>query len=249
MQLLVSVSDAREARDAVTGGADVIDAKNPARGALGPVTLDTLREIQGAVGRARPVSAAVGDAVDEEFLLHLVRDFSASGVRFVKVGFRGRSEVAQVMRLLRAAVEETRQVHPETGVVAVGYADAGALEEHLPVEAVIEAATHVGAAGILVDTVDKSGPGLTGLLALPLVRGWVARAHASGLCAALAGKLRLEDLAFVTASGADIAGVRGAACVGGRMGRVSALRVRELRGVIVEQEETPNRFPDVLRAD
>jgi uncharacterized protein (UPF0264 family) len=38
MQLLVSVADAREARAARLGGADVIDAKDPSRGALGSVS-------------------------------------------------------------------------------------------------------------------------------------------------------------------------------------------------------------------
>ena len=38
---------------------------------------------------------------------------------------------------------------------------------------------------------------------------------------ALAGKLMTDDLAFVRDAGADIAGVRGAACEGGRIGRVS----------------------------
>ena len=231
MQLLVSVTDAGEARDALKGGADVIDAKDPARGALGPVTLDALCEIQDAVGRGRPVSAAIGDALDEDSLLNLVRNFSASGIRFVKVGFRGQSDVAQVTRLLGAAVDEARRAHTETGIVAVGYADAGALEEHLPVEAIIECATHVGAAGLLVDTADKSGPGLTELVDLTLVRDWVARAHASGLFAALAGRLCPDDFVFVAASGADIAGVRGAACDGGRMGRISKLQVQNLRGL------------------
>ena len=45
MQLLVSVSNPTEARRAVDGGADVIDAKDPLNGALGAVSLDTLRQV------------------------------------------------------------------------------------------------------------------------------------------------------------------------------------------------------------
>jgi len=62
MRLLVSVRGPVEARAAVAGGADVIDAKDPARGALGPVRLDQLAAIRRVVGAARPVSAALGDA-------------------------------------------------------------------------------------------------------------------------------------------------------------------------------------------
>ena len=48
------------------------------------------------------------------------------------------------------------------------------------------------------------------------------------MIAALAGKLRVTDLSFVRDCGADVAGVRGAACDDGRHGRVSADRVRLL---------------------
>ncbi len=39
MKLLVSVADAVEAHAALLGGADIIDAKDPTRGALGPCLL------------------------------------------------------------------------------------------------------------------------------------------------------------------------------------------------------------------
>ena len=45
----------------------------------------------------------------------------------------------------------------------------------------------------------------------------------------LAGKLAAPELPFVRDAGADIAGVRGAACDGGRTGHVTAARVRLLR--------------------
>ncbi|MBK5187486.1 MAG: hypothetical protein JJD97_04525, partial [Gemmatimonadaceae bacterium] len=62
MRLLVSVRNAEEARTALAGGAEIIDAKEPSLGALGAVELGVLREIVQAVGRMRPVSAALGDA-------------------------------------------------------------------------------------------------------------------------------------------------------------------------------------------
>jgi (5-formylfuran-3-yl)methyl phosphate synthase len=58
---------------------------------------------------------------------------------------------------------------------------------------------------------------------------WVAQAHDAGLLVALAGKLTADDLSFVRDAGADIAGVRGAACDGGRTGRVSSDKVAQLR--------------------
>src|SRR5207247_7885882 len=63
------------------------------------------------------------------------------------------------------------------------------------------------------------------------VAAWVAAAHAAGLFAALAGGLSGPDLARARSLGADIVGVRGAACVGGRTGRVSRARVAALRAL------------------
>src|SRR6266436_521775 len=57
MQLLISVAGPADARAALLGGADVIDAKDPRHGALGPVTLHRLAAIRAAVGGARPLSA------------------------------------------------------------------------------------------------------------------------------------------------------------------------------------------------
>src|SRR2546430_14451662 len=63
------------------------------------------------------------------------------------------------------------------------------------------------------------------------VAAWVAAAHAAGLFAALAGGLCGPDLARARSLGADVVGVRGAACVGGRTGRVSRARVAALRAL------------------
>jgi uncharacterized protein (UPF0264 family) len=85
-----------------------------------------------------------------------------------------------------------------------------------------------GASGVLLDTARKDGPGLRELVSARALAAWVARAHELGLMVALAGRLQLDDLEFVGNAGADIAGVRGAACDGGRTGRISVEKVREL---------------------
>ena len=93
MHLLVSVACATEATAALTGGADFIDAKDPLTGALGAVSPTILREIHDVCAGRRPVTAALGDAVDETTLEHAASTFAAAGTRFVKVGFAGIADV------------------------------------------------------------------------------------------------------------------------------------------------------------
>ena len=90
-----------------------------------------------------------------------------------------------------------------------------------------EIAAIVGAAGVLMDPAFK-GTGLFELVSRDSVASWVAAAHGAGLLAALAGGLEGPDLQTAREAGADIAGVRGAACDGGRTGRVSVARVAAL---------------------
>jgi uncharacterized protein (UPF0264 family) len=221
VRLLVSVADAREAGAALTGGADVIDAKDPRQGALGPVAPDVLAAICDAVAGRRPVSAALGDA---DAAVGRAAEFAAAcGVAFVKLGLAGVASAARARTLGAAAV---RAVGGRCAVVLVAYADWRRAESLAPAQ-VCAAAAAVGARGVLLDTAGKDAPLFT-LWAAPEVGAWVQAVHAAGLFAALAGGLQEPDIARAAALGADLVGVRGAACVGGRTGRVSRARVAAL---------------------
>jgi (5-formylfuran-3-yl)methyl phosphate synthase len=225
MRLLVSVKSAEEAEAALAGGADFIDAKDPAAGALGAVSLDVLRGIHSTVAGLKPVSAALGDAVDEPAIERDARAYALAGASLVKIGFAGISNRSSVTALLDAA---KRGATSNAGVIAVAYADADRAAS-ADLWQIVDAAASAGATGVLLDTADKHGPGLRALMTGATLASWVAAAHDAGLLVALAGKLSADDLEFVGDAGADIAGVRGAACEGERTGRVVADRVRSLR--------------------
>lgn len=227
MRLLVSVADAIEARAALDGGADVIDAKDPARGALGAVDAAALRAIVAAVRGARPVSAALGDARDEREVEATARDAAFAKLAYLKIGFAGTGDGTRVESLLSAAVHGAQVAGAETGVVAVAYADAERAGT-VPPERIIDAAERAGAMGVLLDTAFKDGGTLFDIMDEDAVAGWIGGAHAASLVVALAGGLTGADLSAARALGADIAGVRTAACEGGRTGRVSRERVAAL---------------------
>jgi uncharacterized protein (UPF0264 family) len=221
MRLLVSVADAIDAAAALEGGADVVDAKDPHAGALGAVPLPVFRAIHARVGGARPVSAALGGAIDEASIAEESRAYAEAGAAFVKVGFHPEAGEDRIERLLAAAV---RGATPGCTVVAVAYADVDGAAALMPA-----IAARAGARGVLLDTSDKRGPGLCWLLSPAQLRAWVRSANAEGVFVALAGKLDVGDLPEIASIGADIAGVRSAACDGGRTGRVTAERVRRCR--------------------
>ncbi|HEX9279715.1 MAG TPA: (5-formylfuran-3-yl)methyl phosphate synthase [Gemmatimonadales bacterium] len=221
MRLLVSVRDVRDARAAVRGGADIVDAKDPRRGALGPVTPRILACIRSAVPSAIPVSAALGDAAAERAV--------PRGAAYVKVGLRDVGGARRARSLVHRVVQ--RAIEAGAELVLVAYADC-ARARSLPPLAVVEIAAAGGARGVLLDTAFKNRGSLFELLDVARVAQWLAAAHGVGLFTALAGSLSEPGLRTALALGADIVGVRGAACDGGRMGRVSVSRVRALSALV-----------------
>jgi uncharacterized protein (UPF0264 family) len=241
MRLLISVTDPTEACDALSGGADIIDAKDPARGALGAVQPEVLGAIVAAVAGERRVSAALGDAESEEQVARAARAAAAARVAYVKVGFAGIADVARVEALIAAAVRGAEMVSASVGVIAVAYADAERVGSVAPLH-VIRAAERAGAVGVLLDTALKDGGALFQIMDEGAVRSWVQAAHDAALVAAVAGRLNGVDLITARALGADVAGVRGAACEGGRTGRISSDRVRALAAVVRQRRmRSPSR--------
>lgn len=243
MRLLVSVSDDIEASAALEGGSDIIDAKNPASGALGAVDLGTFQRIVAAVADARPVTAALGDAVDETAVERTAAAYARAGARLVKIGFAGIPSGGRVTWLLAAARSGAAG---HAGVIATAYADADRAASLDPF-AMIDAAAAAGVAGVLLDTADKQGPGLPGLMAPATLSSWVRAAREARLLVALAGKLTADDFGVASEIGADIVGVRGAACDSGRTGKIVAARVRALRSAVARRS-APAPAPDPVSA-
>src|SRR5690348_14689605 len=238
MRLLISVSSGAEVEAALEGGADIIDAKDPAAGPLGAVSGRALGEIVRAVDGRLPVSAALGDASDEVAVALAARRVATHRLAYLKIGFAGISDRERVESLVAAAVHGACLVSASIGVIAVGYADYLRPDvASLSPWWLVEAAERAGALGVLLDTAVKHrGPpssghvsGLFRAMSQAHVSAWIRHAHDADLTVAVAGGLAGADLSVLRSLGADVVGVRGAACEGGdRLAQVSRANVEPL---------------------
>jgi (5-formylfuran-3-yl)methyl phosphate synthase len=229
MRLLVSVRSAEEVAAALAGGADIIDAKEPSRGSLGPVDPSVLRDISANVPASVLLSVALGDFEDGAAVADAIAASALiarpAGV-FVKLGLADVVTSGAAAALFRSAMEAAGASRCQPRVVAVAYADRDA---GLAPGAILRLAAQAGAEGVLLDTAAKDGRDLFAFMAASEVKIWVESARGAGLIAAVAGSLGLENLRSVREIGPDILGVRGAACVGGRAGSIDVEKVRALR--------------------
>lgn len=232
VKLLVSAANAKDAFEAALGGAEIVDAKDPAAGALGAVSLERFVRMREVVPPAVPVSAALGDALAPHVAELMAAAFAQAGAAFVKlpVPSVARDVAAILVPAVRGATGASGNA---CGVVAALFGD------QLPVgrslDDVATAVRDAGADGLLIDTADKRGQRLTELIPIDTLAAWVRSAQRAGLFAAVAGRLTLDDVEPLRAVHADVVGVRGAVCVGGREGRVARERVTAWRAACDRQ--------------
>jgi uncharacterized protein (UPF0264 family) len=146
---------------------------------------------------------------------------------YVKLGFAGEPSEAAVTSLVATAMDSATATAVRPIVVPVAYADHENAGSPAP-EDVLRAAMAAGARAFLMDTYAKDGRRLLEWIALERLRRLSADGRSAGMLVAMAGSLdlaALDDLAGI----ADVIGVRGAACRGGREGPVEAALVRRLR--------------------
>jgi (5-formylfuran-3-yl)methyl phosphate synthase len=219
MRLLVSVVSSEEARRALGGGADIIDVKDPAEGALGAPSPRVLSEVVREVGGATPVSVALGDLPNLPHTAALAaRGAALIGANYVKVGLRGVCALDDAIALVRAVADA---VGPQAAVIAAAYADARALDPPgLDPAWLPELAERAAVAGVLIDTFTKDGRGLYHWLSESQLADLIARTRSAGASFGVAGQLTLGELRRVQA---DVVGVRSAVCRDGdRAGELDA---------------------------
>ncbi len=238
--LLVSVRNAAEARAAVTGGAAIIDVKEPSRGPLGAADPEAAVAVAREVGGRVPWTMACGelgaarvdDALappDAAALTARVIDLlagRAAAPAAVKVGLAGSVGTPWEERLRRLWAA----VPPGPERVAVAYADWQRAAAPPP-DDVIAAAGRLGCRTLLIDTFDKSSAGIFGCCPARQAAAWVAAARAAGLRVAIAGRIPLELIPEAWALGPDVVAVRSAVCFNGREGTVRADLVRRAVGM------------------
>jgi uncharacterized protein (UPF0264 family) len=217
--LLVSVRSAQEAAAALLGGADLIDVKEPARGALGRADDPVLAAVMSEVAGRRPVSAALGE-------LRAAAMCKVTGLAYAKWGLAGAAGLDWESRL-EAVLAERRSVDPACRPVAVAYADYQRAEAPPPA-AVLEFAARHGAV-LLIDTCVKDGRTLLDWLPLEEITPLRTRARQQHVPLALAGALGVAEIAALAHLEPDWFAVRGAACRAGlRAQAIDVERVRQL---------------------
>lgn len=229
-RLLVSVRSVEEAGQALAGGCDILDIKEPANGALGMAGPAVIAEIAAKVRLTAPdvpVSAALGELREWETR----RTFPplSPALTFAKLGLagmRGHSNWRSLWQTVRG------RFHAAASWVAVAYADDELAQAPPPLDIVV-AAAETGCRIVLIDTFTKDGRSLLDFQSPSQLQAIASATRQAGLQLALAGSFRAALLPQIVDVSPEIVAIRSAACRGGtRNASVYASAVAQFRRAI-----------------
>jgi uncharacterized protein (UPF0264 family) len=231
-KLLISVRSLTETRIALEGGADLIDVKEPRAGPLGYASAQVVQRIVRFVAGRLPVSAALGELLENALL-------PGPGPDFVKWGLAGCGETSDWTEQLSARGRRLHRVEPCCKPVAVAYADRE-LARSPRLEEIVAFACSQRWPVILVDTWSKHQT-LLDWMTPEKVRAFCRSCHDAGLRIALAGSLDMEAIKSLRDAAPDWFAVRGAVCTQGRRtATIEADRVFRLAEFIADRPITAN---------
>jgi uncharacterized protein (UPF0264 family) len=230
VKLLISPQNSKEAIEAIAGGADIIDVKNPKEGPLGANFPWVIKEIKQLIPKNVELSCTIGEASELPGTMSLAAYGTALlGVDYIKVGLSGIQTVQKATYLLENIIHAVKMCNSEIKVVAAGYGDytrAHSIEPQL----VIQAAAATKADIVMLDTAIKDNKNLFTYQTTQQLETFINTAHKHNLGVALAGSLQTQDLPLVKKLGADFVGLRGAACQNNNRdtGYITRERVKEI---------------------
>ncbi len=234
MLLLISPINTDEALEAIEGGADIIDVKNPKEGSLGANFPWVIRSIRELTPKGMQVSATIGDVPYKPGTVSLAAAGAVvSGADYIKVGLYGTKNYKEALEVMDGVVQAVRDLNPDALVVASGYADAHRVGAVNPME-IPRIANDSGADLAMVDTAVKDGKTLFDFMDEESLLKFTSEIHDYGLQSALAGSIKEEQLHKLYELGCDVVGVRGAACIGGdrNTGHIHRRAVAKLKQII-----------------
>jgi uncharacterized protein (UPF0264 family) len=225
--LLVSVRSADEVEAALAGGADLIDVKDPTKGALGMAEAEVVAAVVEKVRGKVPVSAALGEwspnAITEaHWHLELKLNYVKWGLAGYTHGPAWGEDLLDTRRQLPVGME----------MVAVAYADWERAKSVPPAE-VVKFAKRFRFRAFLLDTWAKDSKTLLDVLKPTEVAELVESVKRTGTLAAIGGSLRPEQMKVLKGVSPDYVAVRGSACAAGkRDGVIDASRIKRWKDAL-----------------
>ncbi len=228
MILMVSVQDLYEAKQALKGGADIVDVKNLQEALVGSAHPNVVKQIRDEVPSAHHASVTLGVVPDQIGTVSMaVYAAGCLDATSVKVGFMV-SDYNLALETLIASKEALQGTN--TKLIGSLFADNLLYKGGIDPDLMVRLAKDSDCDGFLIDTLVKDGRNLFDFIPEARLKEIVLEGKELGMSTALSGHLKMSDIDELSRVNPDIVGVRGAVCQkGDRDSRVHWESVSEFK--------------------
>lgn len=229
MKLLISPINSEEAIAAASGGADIIDVKNPKEGSLGANFPWIIKSVRDVIDPKLPVSATIGDFNYKPGTASLAALGAAvSGAEYIKVGLFDIQTEEQALDMLINIVRAVKDYDPSKKVVASGYSDYKLINSISPM-LLPAIGAKAGVDVVMMDTGVKDGRSTFEFMSDDELTEFTKMASDLNLLSAIAGTIKFENLPALRRIQPDIIGIRGMVCGGDRNTVIQSELVKKLK--------------------
>lgn len=181
---------------------NILDMKDPSKGALGALSVESVTEIVELISGRCQTSATIGDLpMQADIISSAMVSMASSGVDYVKIGLFPDENLAECITELGATIKQL-----DTPVIAVIFADKSPSDDYLNL------LKTSGFYGVMVDTAIKNGQHLLDHWNISQLTTFVKAVQQQTMLCGLAGALRIGDITILESLGADYLGFRSALC-------------------------------------
>lgn len=200
-QLLVSVTSIAEAQIALENGVDIIDLKDPAKGALGALPLNQIEAIVNFIDERKLLSATIGDLpMQPQLIFDSVGKLTNIKVDFIKIGFFPTDDYQATLDRLKTITAKGVKL------VAVLFA------EYQYSDTLIRSIQQAGFNGVMLDTAQKDGNTFMYYHSALTCKEFAKKVLEFGMSFGLAGSLQLQHVVGAKELNPTYIGFRGGVC-------------------------------------
>ena len=196
-KILASIKDLSEAKILIDTDIDIIDLKDPSKGALGRLEKNDIEIIVNFINKKKLTSSTVGDLPNDiELISENVDEVSSTNVDFIKIGVYDNSYIKTLCNIKSCKK-----------LIAVFFAD-----KFLPTKNEIAELKESGFSGIMVDTSNKKSGNLFNHVTHYQINNFITIAKNMNLLTGIAGSINKTHIDDIIKLNPNYMGFRGALC-------------------------------------
>ena len=196
-KILASIKDLSEAKILIDTDIDIIDLKDPSKGALGRLEKNDIEIIVNFINKKKLTSSTVGDLPNDiELISENVDEVSSTNVDFIKIGVYDNSYIKTLCNIKSCKK-----------LIAVFFAD-----KFLPTKNEIIELKESGFSGIMIDTSNKKSGNLFKHVTHSQINNFITRAQSMSLLTGIAGSINKTHIDDIIKLNPNYMGFRGALC-------------------------------------